>query len=782
MKVAIVTLFGDNYGNKLQNYALQALLESMDHEVKTIIVKDGVKLNCPESRKDRLKKLTPKYVFRVMLSRFKNKYPYKNQRDGIRASIKFGKTESPKELTETRRTAFKSFSDQFLHIVENTLFPGESKYIDIYDAYICGSDQIWNPTYKSTGSAYFLQFAPEYKRIAFAPSFGLSRIPDALHTLYKKWLNGIPYLSVREEQGAKIIKELTGRDALVVPDPTLCLNREQWEEAEKKPEFADGQPYVLTYFLGNETNKYRRFIEAYAKQAGAKIINLFDMREPEYYVTDPAEFIWLIHHAKAMFTDSFHGTVFSIIFHTPFLVFDRIESGGTKMSSRIETLLKMTNLENQQFGKGSEKEFSGVDFSSSDYEISIRAELAKEYLIDSLYKVKEESREITVREPLPFVQENKNDCTGCAACVGVCPVNCITMEADKEGFRYPKIDLDKCIHCNKCRKLCEAAQSEIVEKRNEKAYVSYSKNTEIRFTSSSGGMFSELANRVIDSGGSVYGVGFTENWHVTHQCAESKSEVEKLRGSKYVQSEMDSCFVEIRDKLEQDKLVYFSGTPCQVDGLLTFLNKEYDNLITQDIICHGVPSPEVWKEYVNIRSKGQPISRISFRDKTYGWHYFSMCIETNQKNYVKRLDEDVYTRLFLDNVILRPSCYNCHHKHLHRKADITIADCWGNTSGVKDDDKGISLIFANTEKGQRLISEISGNLEMNEIPFEKAVSSQGAMTKSVPYNQNRDLFFSLVEESGMRKTIEKWYGGKNPVLLKSKIGYRKYKLAKIIKR
>ena len=337
-----------------------------------------------------------------------NKYPYKNQRDGIRASIKFGKTESPKELTETRRKSFQSFSDQFLHIDTNIFASGTSQFIDCYDAYICGSDQIWNPTYKSTGSAYFLQFAPEYKRIAFAPSFGLSSLPDSLHAIYKEWLNGIPYLSVREEQGAKIIKELTGRDALVVPDPTLCLNREQWEEAEKKPEFADGQPYVLTYFLGNETNKDRRFIEAYAKLAGVKIINLFDMREPEYYATDPAEFVWLIHHAKAMFTDSFHGTVFSIIFHTPFLVFDRIESGGTKMSSRIETLLKMTNLENQQFGKGSEKEFSGVDFSSSDYEISIRAELAKEYLIDSLYKVKEESREITVREPLPFVQENKN--------------------------------------------------------------------------------------------------------------------------------------------------------------------------------------------------------------------------------------------------------------------------------------------------------------------------------------------------------------------------------------
>ena len=782
MKIAIVTLFSDNYGNKLQNYALQALLESMGHEVKTIIIKDGVKFHLLQSKNESIKKLRPRYVSQVISSRFKNKYPYKNQRDGIRASVKYGKTAFPKQLTEARRKAFETFSEQFLHIDNNILNQGANWNSGKYDAYICGSDQIWNPTYASTGAAYFLQFAPEYKRIAFAPSFGLSSIPDALHTLYKEWLNGIPYLSVREEQGAKIIKELTGRDALVVPDPTLCLGREQWGQVEKKPTFANDQPYVLTYFLGNETNKYRRYIEAYAKQAGAKIINLFDMREPEYFAADPAEFVWLVHHAKAMFTDSFHGTVFSIIFHTPFLAFDRVESGGTGISSRIETLLKMAGLEIRQFGRIIVNDFSIIDFSQSDKAIFERVKTAKSFLSDSLRAAEIEARKVDSQEPLQYVQRKTNDCTGCAACVGVCPVNCITMEADEEGFRYPKIDLDKCIHCNKCRKLCEKARSEIVEQRNEKAYVSYSKNTDIRSTSSSGGIFSELANRVIDLGGSVYGVGFTENWYVTHQCAESKSEVEKLRGSKYVQSEMDSCFVEIRDKLEQDKLVYFSGTPCQVDGLLTFLKKEYDNLITQDIICHGVPSPDVWKEYVNIRSKGEPISRISFRDKTYGWHYFSMYIHSGKRKYIKRADEDTFIRLFLDNVILRPSCYNCHHKHLHRKADITIADCWGNTSGVKDDDKGISLIFANTEKGQRLISEISGNLEMNEIPFEKAVSSQGAMTKSVPYNQNRELFFSMAKEFGMGNTLDKWYGSSNPMLIKRKIGYRKYKLAKRIRK
>ena len=180
MKIGIVTIFGDNYGNKLQNYALQALLESMGHEVKTIIVKDGVKFHLLQSKNESIKKLRPRYVSQVISSRFKNKYPYKNQRDGIRASVKYGKTAFPKQLTEARRKAFETFSEQFLHIDHNILNQGANWNSEKYDAYICGSDQIWNPTYASTGAAYFLQFASEKKRIAFAPSFGLSSIPDAL--------------------------------------------------------------------------------------------------------------------------------------------------------------------------------------------------------------------------------------------------------------------------------------------------------------------------------------------------------------------------------------------------------------------------------------------------------------------------------------------------------------------------------------------------------------------------------------------------------------------------
>lgn len=385
MKIGIVTIYGDNYGNKLQNVALQRIAESLSYKAETIRIINGFNLN--KEKSGLAERLNPGRIKRGVAERFKNRYPYKNQRDGIIASIRFQKNTTCVDLLERRAQAFKTFSEKHIKCSSIIIDADDAKWQDVhlginevYNCFITGSDQVWN----RTKSPYFLRFASAEKRIAFAPSFGVGVIPRELHPIYRKWLSEIPYLSVREERGAEIIRELTGREVPVVPDPTLCLSREEWERIESKPVFADGD-YVLTYFLGNETNRYRSYIESYAREKALKIIDLYDMREPEYYAADPAEFVWLIHHAKAMFTDSFHGTVFSLIFHTPFLVFDRIESGGTSMSSRIETLLKMVGMEDRRFRADADVE--DIVFSGTDATIKIQADKAVAFLRGALESV-----------------------------------------------------------------------------------------------------------------------------------------------------------------------------------------------------------------------------------------------------------------------------------------------------------------------------------------------------------------------------------------------------------
>ena len=778
MRVGIVTLFGDNIGNKLQNYALLNLIREQGHTAETIRVQNGTDLPYAETKKEFLNKFQPKRRLNSLRESFKYRYDRKNQRDGYLRSLILGKQDDRNELKTQRKEAFAAFSEKYLSISREIL-DGERDNRPVnraFDCFVCGSDQVWN----RTKGVFFLNFAEKKKRVAFAASFGISELPQYLRIVYKKWLAGIPQLSVREEAGAAIIRELTGREVPVLPDPTLCLTAGQWGELEKKPSFAEGD-YVLTYFLGNETNKYRRYIEAYAGARGARIIDLLDLREPAYYAADPAEFLWLVHHARAMFTDSFHGTVFSLIFHTPFVVFDRMESGGTSMGSRLETLLRMTGMENRRFGQVPVSAVEKLDFSTSDAAIAGRAAAARDYLKRALEAVASAEKEPCAAPDT--VLPNKADCSGCGACGAVCPVECIRMETDGEGFRYPVIDPGACIHCDRCRSVCAAAAMEKPDGAAD-AYIAYSKDAALRAGSCSGGAFTVLARQILLQGGCVYGAGFDDDFRVVHQCAMSEEQMKNLRGSKYVQSDMTRDFKEIRDRLAGGAYVYFSGTPCQVDALLSFLGQDHEKLITQDIICHGVPSPAVWQAYLELQGKGKKVRRVSFRDKTYGWHYFSMCIETDRRRYVKRLDEDVYTRLFLDNVVLRPSCYACRHKHLHRKSDITLGDCWslGNLQAdMKDDDRGLSLLFANTDKGKRLLEEVKDRLVITPVEFEQAANNQTAMTKSVRFNPQRELFFTNANALGMKQVIANWYGWTLPNDLKRSVVYLKTQVRKLIR-
>ena len=358
---------------------------------------------------------------------------------------------------------------------------------------------------------------------------------------------------------------------------------------------------------------------------------------------------------------------------------------------------------------------------------------------------------------------DKSLCSGCSACSMACPKNCISMQRDEEGFKYPKIDDKLCIDCGLCEKVCPIINNETVCDEIKISYAAVNKDERIRLGSSSGGVFYSISQAVSENGGGVFGAKFDDDFRVVHDFADNIDGLSKFQGSKYVQSDIGEAYIIAKQFLEDGKQVLFSGTPCQIGGLKAFLRKDYDNLICQDIICHGVPSPMVWEKYLEFREqKSKSKSKnIFFRDKTFGWNRFSLKFEfENNLKYIKLLDKDPYMISFLKNASLRPSCFNCAFKTEDRQADITLADFWGieNVLPQMDDNKGTSLVIVHSEKGRELFENLSKKIKFFETDFKKSILYNSAMTKSVPKNNIRDSFLREIKDKPFDKTVNKYLG------------------------
>lgn len=325
------------------------------------------------------------------------------------------------------------------------------------------------------------------------------------------------------------------------------------------------------------------------------------------------------------------------------------------------------------------------------------------------------------------------------------------MAPDGEGFFYPQIDVSRCVDCGLCEKVCPVLNP-VPENTETKAFAAYSVNEEVRENSSSGGIFTELASAVVQKGGVVFGAALDDSLTCFHCWAENREQLAQFQGSKYVQSRIGDAYNQAKAFLDTGRLVLFTGTPCQVEGLLSFLQKPYPNLLTQDIICHGVPSPAVWDRYVAYREKrsGAGAKAVFFRDKNSGWQTYSLSMEFKKgKRYKERLDLDPYMRAFLNNLSLRPSCYRCHFKKKQRPSDITLADLWGAERIVPDmdDDKGTSLVIAHSAKGAALFESISSAVISRPTDLSGALQYNTAMTCSVAMPRSRAAFFDAFREN-----------------------------------
>lgn len=402
-----------------------------------------------------------------------------------------------------------------------------------------------------------------------------------------------------------------------------------------------------------------------------------------------------------------------------------------------------------------------------------------------LIRKKEKMSEVCLKET-KYKITNHDYCTGCAACVTVCPAACITMKPDKEGFYYPDIDVKSCISCNMCKRICNTKsenekpvlfhQKEDGDKecsRNVRAYACYNKESAARLRASSGGIFELLAKEILKKNGIVFGVKM-DGLKAVHSYVERKEDLKDLLGSKYMQSEVGDAYKKAKDFLNQGRYVLFSGTPCQIDALNKVLHKNYENLLTVDFICHGISSPGVFQRYVGeYIGDNKIIKNISFRDKTEGWKCFSMSIESENRDfYRKNMYEDTYLRSFLKNMNLRTSCFSCKYRKVDRASDLTLGDFWGSNEVFKDwkEDIGYSVVLIQSRKGKQLFQKIEDSIVFREVGIEKIIEHNPSVIAS-PWDEfSRDLFFKYlkkdtlgnsvrkVEQDGIRKKIlRKWW-------------------------
>lgn len=753
-KVGIVSCyFKDNYGSLLQAYATKKILDNNNIPNETIAI---------EANKNFKKRKRKYYLSQIFnFSFIKSKLGMIKMKLDKKINKELGKNIS------IRNKKYKEFKKEFNLSRSCADYKGLTQLAkDKYSDIIVGSDQLWLPV-NVVADYYTLNWVPDHiNKISYATSFGVSNIPKKYDNIYIKFLKRINHLSVREESGKEILDKYK-INSKVVCDPTILLTKEEWEK-ECTPNKFINKKYILCYFLGNNI-EHRKFVERLKDKTGYKIVSLNHADEYVKYSDEfaditpydvgPREWLNLVKNAEYVCTDSFHGTVFSIIFNKTFFDFRRFNpKNKNNTNSRLDSLLNIAGISKERILTGLENVDKvlkyEIDYKKVNENIDKFRNESKNWLLESITYTEEKTNDKFIKI------EDKELCCGCTACYSICPKKAISMVEDEEGFLYPKVDKEKCINCGLCKKVCPVINYKEDKKNHQKAYIFQHQDNKIRKESTSGGAFTAIAEYVIKLNGVVFGVSLDEKFEAKHTHVNNIEKLEKFRNSKYVQSNPNNSFEEVKEFLKQGKLVLYSGTYCQIVGLKKYLNKEYENLILVDVVCRAVPSPLMWRKYLKMQEKKyKNPQKILFREKTYGYKYSNLSIYTKDKEYHKGIDSDQYLRAFFSNICDRPSCYNCQFKTQYRDSDLTIWDCFNVEKFNKnlDDDRGTTRILCHSEKGERIIKEISSKNTCEEISVDIALSDFNGIFSRVNYNSRKKEFVKDMNDLTEEELFNKYF-------------------------
>lgn len=664
----------------------------------------------------------------------------------------------------SRRFAYKNYKaiSPFYDYVN------QSKLNDHCETFLLGSNQVWNyGVAKRYGFGFYFDFVKEEKKkIAYASSFGhpRSHTPPSEYARVIKLMKQFDEISVREEGSAAVLKREFNIDGTVVLDPVFLADQTIYEEQIKKVKKKEKEKFMVSYVL-DPTEELRKVLLEISKKTGWKVILLSDGNNAGWKKTKAVvgekvgtivedlqveEWLYYMKNCEFVLTDSCQGTNFSLLFHKPMIVIGNEKKGIV----RFRQLVDMFGLESRYVKKVEEvlqkqELLQPMDFSKVDAVIAQRRADSMKWLKAALEKKRELPNDIRAIA--------KRQCCGCGACENVCPVDAITMVQDQEGFFYPVIDEKKCIHCGKCLKACPSAHERNVNWEKPKCYAAYTEEP-VREVSSSGGIFSLVAEDVLARGGAVCGAAFDEQFQLAHTVVYDKEGLVKLRGSKYLQSTSKRIYREVKQVLDVGKPVLFCGCPCQVAGLYGYLGRDDQNLFTIDLMCHGGPSPMVFQKYLKEVHGGHKITHVGFRDKDYfGWSTEMTVKYADGKVYRKTRDKDLFYRAFLPCLSVRPHCQICKYSRLSRQGDMTLADFWGvqKYDPSYTDGKGTSILVVNNEKADHMLQTIEGRLKLcKPAKIEYILTHGQPFAKPFKtYNPKRERFMDLISHTSMEKAV-----------------------------